>query len=140
MTEVIASLPALNALLNTLSTVAIAVGIYFIKRGDRQRHITAMWTATALQALFLVIYLARVLLSGTTYFQGSPLMRLIYLAILGSHMILAMVVAPMVLITVWRGWKGQYAAHRRIAKWTFPIWLYVTVTGPVVYLMLKSSY
>lgn len=140
MSGLLPALPAVNAFLNSLSFAAIATGIYYIRRGERARHMAAMWTATALQGLFLIIYLMRVLLSGTTYYQGPPLLRLLYLAILGSHMFLALVVTPLVILTVWRGWRGQYGAHRRIARWTFPIWLYVTGTGPVVYLMLKSSY
>lgn len=140
LANILASLPAVNAALNALSALAILTGIYRIRRGDRAGHMRAMWTATLLQGLFLLIYLVRILFAGTTVYRGTPLMRAIYLTILGSHMFLAMAVAPMVILAVWRGWKGQYEAHRRIARWTYPIWLYVTVTGPVVYLMLRNSY
>ncbi len=139
MAGILAAIPAANALLNVFSALAIGTGVFFIRRGWRDRHRQAMWTAVALQVVFLCLYLVRMGLSGVTYYQGPPLFRAVYLLILGSHMLLAMVSAPLVAVTVWQGWRGRLALHRRVGRWTYPVWLYVTVTGPVVYLLLRDS-
>lgn len=140
MSGVVATLPAVNALLNVFSTLAILTGIWFIRRGDRVRHQRSMWTAAAIQAVFLTLYLVKTYLAGTTVFTGPPLARMVYLFLLGSHMLLAILVTPLVVTVIYLAWRGRFAKHRRLARWTYPAWLYVTVTGPVVYLMLHRFY
>ena len=133
-------LPAINALLNATSAGFLLGGYRRIRRGDRDGHRRAMLGATAASALFLLSYVVSKLLFGTTYFGGQGWVRAVYLIILTTHTILAMVIVPLALMTLVRGLRGHYAAHRRIARWTLPLWLYVSVTGVVVYLMLRPYY
>jgi len=102
-------------------------------------HKRSMLTATVFAALFLVVYVTRALLFETRLFAGEGLIRAIYLFILVTHTILAILVGPFVLVTLRRALRGEYAKHRRIARWTFPMWLYVVVTGWLVYWMLSSQ-
>ena len=131
---------ALNAALNGISAVFLVMGYRFIRRGDAARHRRMMLGATITSALFLASYLTGKLLHGTTYFGGQGAIRTLYLAILGTHTVLAAAVVPLALITLIRGLRGQYPAHRRIARWTLPIWLYVSVTGVLVYFLLRPYY
>src|ERR1700735_1798962 len=131
-------LPALNALLNGLCAIALCVGFYFIKHGDRQAHRTSMLLAFAFSSAFLVSYIVNHALHGDTLFPGHGPVRTVYLAILASHIILSIVALPMVLITFFFSLTGRFTMHRRIARFTFPIWLYVSVTGVVVFLFLKA--
>lgn len=133
-------LPALNATLNGISTVLLITGYVLLRRRDIDGHRRAMLGATACSTLFLISYLTRQFLFGTTYFGGQGLIRTVYLIILGTHTVLAAVIAPLVVITLWRGLTKKYAAHRRVARWTFPAWLYVSVTGVLVYLLNRSYY
>ncbi|HET9551994.1 MAG TPA: DUF420 domain-containing protein [Anaeromyxobacteraceae bacterium] len=125
-----------NALLNAASGLLVVLGFRAIRAGDRARHRRLMVAAVAVSTAFLVSYLARVALSGTHRFPGGGLLRLAYLAILASHTLLAAVAAPMVLRTLFLGLRERFDAHRRLARFTFPIWLYVSVTGVLVYLLL----
>jgi uncharacterized membrane protein YozB (DUF420 family) len=134
--------PALDALLNGSSAVLIGGGLYFIKRGREQAHKRMMLAAFATSSLFLISYLYYhlVLHAGVTRFQGEGLSRPIYFTILFSHTILAAVVVPFVLITLARALKGRFDRHKRIAPYTWAIWMYVSVTGVVIYLMLYKIF
>ena len=132
----VTDLPAVNATLNTISTALLITGWVFIRRGERQKHKACMIAALVTSSLFLtsyVIYHAQV---GSVPFQGTGWIRTVYFSVLVPHVILAAAVVPPILITVSRGLSAKYDKHRRIARWTLPIWLYVSVTGVIVYLML----
>jgi uncharacterized membrane protein YozB (DUF420 family) len=138
--------PHLNATLNATSGVLLLLGWSFILRGEAHKHRFCMLSASAVSALFLVSYLTYHSLRtyyfglGPTKFTGEGIAKPIYLTILTSHTILAAVVTPFVLLTLWRGLKGRFDAHKRIARLVFPVWLYVSVTGVVVYVMLYHLY
>ncbi len=134
--------PALNAFLNGTSAVLIGSGFYFIKNGRVQAHKRMMLTAFFTSTLFLISYLYYhlVLRAGITHFQGEGLSRPLYFTILISHTILAVVVVPFILVTLARGLKGSFARHKAIARYTFPIWMYVSVTGVVIYFMLYKIF
>lgn len=129
-------LPTLNACLNTIAAILLIRGWLLIRRREIEAHKKTMIAAFSVSALFLVSYLIYHYNVGSVKFQGTGAIRVIYFAILLTHTILAMVAAPMVLITLYRGWKGRFDRHRAIARYTLPIWLYVSMTGVVVYLML----
>ncbi|HLB91932.1 MAG TPA: DUF420 domain-containing protein [Terriglobales bacterium] len=130
--------PKINAALNGLSAVLLVTGRALIARGKRAAHRAVMLTAFATSSIFLVSYLYYHWPhhGGIIYFQGTGWIRILYFTILISHTILAIVIVPMVLITLTRALRGQFGRHRAIARWTFPLWLYVSVTGVIVYLML----
>jgi uncharacterized membrane protein YozB (DUF420 family) len=130
------ALPTVNATLNALSGVLLLIGWRLILRKNVEAHRRVMLSACATSALFLISYLIYHANSGATRFAGTGWTRPVYFTILISHTILATVILPMVLITVWRGLKMRVPQHRRIAKWTFPLWMYVSVTGVLVYLFL----
>jgi len=133
-------LPALNAVLNGLCAITLCVGLYFIKHQNREAHRTSMLLAFAFSSAFLVSYIVNHALHGDTIFPGRGTVRTVYLSILASHIILSIVALPMVLTTFFFSLTGRFAMHRRIARFTFPIWLYVSVTGVIVYLMLYQIY
>ncbi len=128
--------PALNALLNLLSALFLTVGFVQIRKGRMRRHRAFMLAAFLSSSVFLVSYLAYHYYAGSTRFQGHGWIRGVYFAILISHSLLAALVVPLVLLTLSRALRERFPAHRRIARWTLPIWLYVSVTGVMVYLML----
>ena len=132
----VTDLPAVNASLNAISTVLLLTGYAFIRRGERQKHKACMIAALVTSTLFLtsyVIYHAQV---GSVPFKGTGWIRTVYFAVLIPHVILAAAIVPPVLITVSRALSAKYDKHRRIARWTLPVWLYVSITGVIVYLML----
>ena len=129
-------LPPVNATLNGTSAVLAVLGWRAIRAGDRARHRALMLAAFAASVLFLAAYLTRVALTGTHAFPGTGALRTAYLAILASHTVLAALAAPMVLRTLFLGLRERFPAHRRIARATLPIWLYVSVTGVAVYVLL----
>jgi putative membrane protein len=129
-------LPTLNSLLNTLSAVFVLAGVYFIRRKDVARHRAMMLAALTASALFLTSYLYYHYRVGSVAYQGTGAIRTFYLGLLLTHTILAAAIVPMVLRTVYLALTNRIEAHRRLARWTFPIWIYVSVTGVVVYLML----
>lgn len=133
-------LAPLNALLNLSSACFLTAGWIFIRRRQVRRHRAAMIGAVTASALFLVFYVTRFSLTGTHRFAGEGLARTFYLTILFSHMVLAVVVVPLVLRLLWLVWKRRFHDHARLARWTFPVWLYVSVTGLVVYVMLYQVY
>ena len=130
--------PALNAFLNGSSAILIGAGLYFIKRHRIQAHKRMMLSAFVTSCLFLTSYLYYhlVLRAGVTHFRGEGVSRPVYFTILISHTILAVVVVPFILVTLARALKGRIARHKAIAPYTFAIWMYVSVTGVVIYLML----
>jgi putative membrane protein len=130
-------LPALNALLNGLCAITLCVGLYFIKHGNRDAHRSSMLLAFVFSSAFLVSYIVNHALHGDTIFPGHGPVRTLYLSILASHIVLSIVALPMVLTTFFFSLTGRFALHRRIAVFTFPIWLYVSVTGVVVFAFLK---
>jgi uncharacterized membrane protein YozB (DUF420 family) len=138
--------PHLNAALNALSGIFLISGFYFIMRLRVREHHFCMLAASTVSALFLISYVAHHALRtyyfglGATKFTGEGLIRPIYFTILTSHTILAVVVAPFVIITLRRALKGRFDAHKKLARLVFPVWLYVSVTGVVVYLLLYQFY
>lgn len=130
------ALATLNATLNTTAFILMGLGWLAIKRGERERHKKLMISAFVASCVFLASYLTRIALYGDTRFQGEGAIRILYFAILIPHILLAMAVAPMVIVTLNHGLKERFDSHRRIAKVTFPIWAYVSVTGVIVYAML----
>ncbi len=136
MTALVAALPTVNAALNALAFVLLTLGYAAIRRGARERHRRLMLAACAASALFLVSYLTRVALTGTHRFPAAGALRAAYLAILGSHTLLAALVLPLVLRALFLALRARFPAHRRIARATLPVWLYVSVTGVVVYVLL----
>jgi putative membrane protein len=130
------ALAPLNALLNATAGALLLLGWRAIRRGDRALHRRLMVGAVSVSAVFLASYLTRVALTGTHRFPGDGWVRGLYLAILVSHTLLAMAAAPLALRSLALGLGGRFDAHRRLARVTFPIWLYVSVTGVVVYLLL----
>jgi len=134
------TLALLNAGLNGLSAASLVAGYVFVRRRELHLHRGAMVTALSASALFLVFYLTRVAFTGTHTFAGEGVAKTVYLVVLFSHMVLAVVIAPLVLRLVYLVWKRRFHSHARLARWTFPIWLYVSVTGLTVYLMLYQIY
>jgi putative membrane protein len=134
----LAFLPALDALLNALAAIALVIGFGFIRAGKVGPHRASMFTAFVFSSVFLAAYITNYALHGEMHFQGQGGVRWVYFPLLISHIILAVVVLPMILITIFLSLSGRFPAHRKLARWTFPIWLYVSVTGVVVYLMLAA--
>jgi putative membrane protein len=134
----VSDLPAVNASLNGLATVFLTLGFIFIKRGQKIAHRNCMIAAVVTSAIFLVFYvLHKILVRGVhTPFGGEGAIRTVYYVMLISHILLAMAIVPLVLITLSRGLKERWEHHKKIARWTWPIWMYVSVTGVLVYLML----
>jgi uncharacterized membrane protein YozB (DUF420 family) len=136
----IQDLPALNATLNGISAVLLTTGYVLIRRGRADLHKRCMLAALTTSALFLVSYVVYHLNVGSRPFPGQGAIRAVYFAILITHVILAAAIVPLALTTAARGLLNQYERHVRIARWTLPIWLYVSVTGVVIYLMLYRVY
>jgi putative membrane protein len=129
-------LPPVNAALNATSATLLLLGWRAIRAGDRARHRALMLSALGTSALFLAGYLTRVALTGTHRFPGAGALRAAYLALLGSHTLLAALALPLVVAAFALALRGRFEAHRRVARWTFPVWMYVSVTGVLVYVML----
>jgi putative membrane protein len=134
-----AFLPALNALLNGLSAVALLVGYTFIRAKKIAAHRAAMFTAFAFSTLFLICYILHHALHGDVLYPHNGSLRPLYLVLLSTHILLAIVALPMILITFFFSLTGRFPMHRKIARWTFPIWLYVSVTGVITYMMLRMA-
>jgi putative membrane protein len=139
-------LPAVNATLNGLSAILLSLGYFFIKRGNKIAHRNCMISAFCVSVVFLICYVTyhtyryRVLHQGPTQFLNPAWFRPIYLTILITHTILAMVIVPMILITLNRARLQRFDLHKKIARWTWPLWMYVSVTGVVVYLLLYQIF
>lgn len=136
----ISDLPALNATLNAAAAVLLTIGWILIKSGRIAAHRRCMIFACVTSALFLASYVTYHAQAGSKPFPGTGHMRTVYFSILIPHVILAAAVVPLAVVTLFRGLRRQDARHRRIAKWTLPIWLFVSVTGVMVYLMLYQMH
>jgi putative membrane protein len=134
----VATLPAANATFNSLSALCLVMGYVNIRRRNPVVHKRWMLTATVFSALFLVSYITYHFFHGDTHFPGQGLIRPLYFFILITHIGLSMVALPLILATLWYSLTGRFQFHRRIARWTFPIWLYVSVTGVVVFFILRA--
>ena len=132
----ISDLPTLNATLNTISTVLLTIGFLMIRRRKIVAHRNCMIAAFVVSGLFLTSYLIYHYHAGSTPFEGSGWIRFIYFTVLIPHIILAASILPLALITLYFALRKRFTKHRRIARWTLPIWLYVSVTGIIVYWML----
>jgi uncharacterized membrane protein YozB (DUF420 family) len=132
----VSDLPAVNATLNATCAVLLVIGWILIKRGRIRQHRAVMIAAVCVSAIFLASYLVYHAQVGSVRFTRVGLIRTIYFSVLLTHTILAAAIVPMVLVTLSRGLSGRYDPHRKIARWTMPIWLYVSITGVVVYVML----
>ncbi|HUK42697.1 MAG TPA: DUF420 domain-containing protein [Candidatus Acidoferrales bacterium] len=132
----ISQLPSLNAVLNSLSAAFLITGYCFIRSKRVDAHRACMLSAFGCSTLFLISYLIYHFHVGSMPFKGQGWIRAVYFTILLSHTILAAAVVPLALVTLSRALKNRFPAHKRIARWTFPVWLYVSVTGVVVYVML----
>jgi uncharacterized membrane protein YozB (DUF420 family) len=134
-------LPALNASLNALCTVLLSLGFFHIRRGNKVAHRRCMIAALVTSTLFLAGYLTyHFTVQAVTRFREPEWFRPIYLVLLLTHTVLAAAVLPMVIVTVTRAAKGQFDRHRRIARWTWPVWMYVSVTGVLIYLLLYQIF
>jgi uncharacterized membrane protein YozB (DUF420 family) len=134
-------LPALNASLNGLSTVFLLLGFWFIRRKRIAAHRRCMLSAVVTSCLFLISYLTyHFSAQAVTRFTAEGWVRPVYFAILISHIILAVVIVPLVLVTLVRALRERFDQHRRIARWTWPLWMYVSVTGVIIYVMLYHLY
>ncbi len=140
MADLIPYLPHLNACLNGTSAILLISGFIFIRSGNVLAHRTCQITALVVSLLFLTSYLTYHYHHGATRFQGTGLARPLYFTVLTSHTILAMVIVPLVIMTFYRAFRGDFIKHRRIARITLPLWLYVCITGVIVYLMLYQIY
>ncbi len=134
-----AFLPALNALFNGLSAVALLIGYTFIRAHRIKAHRAAMITAFGFSTLFLVSYIAHHALHGDVRYPAHAALRSVYLPLLASHIILAVVALPLILVTFFFSLSGRIPQHRKVARWTFPLWLYVSITGVVTWAMLRLA-
>ena len=135
----VTDLPGLNACLNSICTVLLSLGYFYIKRGREYGHKRLMLAAVLTSALFLCSYLVYHALVGSVSYPHHDWTRPLYYAVLIPHVILAAAVVPFVLMALWHAWKGQFVRHVRIARWLWPTWMYVSVSGVIIYLMLYQS-
>lgn len=133
-------LPLLNAILNGLTFLSLLAALYAIKRKDILRHKRLVFLAFSFTTLFLLSYLLYHFSTPSTPYGGPPFLKFIYLFILLTHIPLAIIIVPLALITMGRGLNGNIVRHRRIARWTMPIWLYVSASGVIVYWMISPFY
>jgi len=136
----ISDLPLVNASLNATSAILLTSGYVLIRRGDIRRHKVAMISACVVSTFFLISYVIYHANAGSKPFPGRGPIRLVYFTILITHVVLAAAIVPLAVITLVRALRARFDAHIRIARWTLPIWLYVSVTGVIVYLMLYQMY
>jgi putative membrane protein len=134
----IGTLPACNAFFNSLSAICLVCGFRMIRRGKRVAHMRFMLSATVFSTLFLVSYITYHFFHGDTKFPAHGWIRPVYFFILISHISLSVIALPFILATLWYALRNQFRFHRRVARWTFPIWLYVSVTGVLVFALLRS--
>jgi len=136
----VGSFPFFHAVINGCTALLLIAGYFFIKIGERKKHRNVMITAFTLSCIFLVSYVISKISNDPVPFGGEGIIRPIYFFILISHIVLSAIIVPLVLFTMYRGLTGQYAKHRKVAKWTFPIWLYIAVTGVLVYVLMLPYY
>ena len=136
----ISNLTHINAALNAATIIFLGMGLWFILRGQPHRHRAAMLAALAVSVAFLITYLIYHFNAGLAKFGGEGLIRPIYFTLLGLHVLAAMAITPLVPVTVFRALSGRYDRHRKIARWTWPLWMYVAVSGVIVYVMAVHIY
>ncbi len=129
-------LPTLNACLNVIAALFLSAGYYWIRRGETARHRRCMLLACSASAMFLVSYVIYHVQVGSVRFEREGWIRPVYFAVLITHVTLAIAIVPLVLLTVGRALRGSFERHRRVARWTWPLWMYVSVSGVAVYAML----
>jgi putative membrane protein len=134
------NLPAINAALNGLSAILLGFGYYFIRRRNQTAHSRCMIAAFVTSTLFLICYLTYHFKAGRTVFKNPPEVRPWYLILLFTHTVLAVVIVPMVLVTLNRAFKLRFERHKMIARWTWPLWMYVSLTGVIIYWLLYIKY
>lgn len=135
----ITDLPQLNAVLNSIATLFLLTGYIYIRKRNITAHMRMMWAALVISGLFLISYLIFHYHVGSVGYDGTGWIRPVYFAILISHIILAIVNLPMILLTMYRAVRKDFQRHRKIARWTWPVWMYVSVTGVLVYVMMEVS-
>lgn len=133
-------LPRLHAVLNSLAAVSLIAALWFVKQKNIVMHQRMIYSAMGLSAMFLLSYVTYHAITEPTKFGGEGMIKTIYFILLITHVILAALILPFILFTFIRGYTKQIPAHKRLARWTFPLWLYVTITGPICYLMLMPYY
>lgn len=133
-------LPLVEAMLNFTTFVLLLASLYFIRRGNRRAHKACNLTAVALSVLFLVVYVTFHYLSPQAHYGGEGPVRYVYFFLLITHIILSAVIVPLVLVTLIRALKGNFARHKKIARITWPLWVYVTLSGVIVYVMMAPYY
>ncbi|MDR6300182.1 DUF420 domain-containing protein [Mesonia maritima] len=134
------TLPLFHAVLNASTAVLLLSGYFLIKSGDKIMHRNVMITAFGLSAVFLISYVISKISNDPVPYGGEGFMRPVYFFILISHIVLSAIIIPLVLFTMYRGLTGEYLKHKKIARWTFPIWMYVAITGVLVYLFMLPYY
>lgn len=133
-------LPPFHASLNTICAFLLLLALWYIKNGQVEMHRKTIYSAMACSALFLLSYVLYHFTTPETRYGGEGIMRTVYFFILITHVVLAAVILPFVLFTFTRAYTGQFDRHKKMARWVFPLWLYVAITGPICYLMLKPYY
>lgn len=133
-------LPMFHAILNSLTAVFLLIGLYFIKNGQRKQHQKMMTGALIISVVFLMSYVLYHITNEETKFGGEGIMRTIYFILLITHILAAAIILPFILFTFIRAYTGSFERHKRMARWVYPIWLYVAISGPICYLMLKPYY
>ncbi|MCE3282250.1 MAG: hypothetical protein K0Q66_987 [Chitinophagaceae bacterium] len=129
-----------NAIINSLVAVLLIAAYVAVRKGNYLRHKRLMFAAMYLSILFLVSYIAHHLLAGDTKFGGTGAIRYAYFVLLATHIVLAAVILPFILFTAYRGLTGEYEKHKKLSRYTWPLWLYVAISGPLVYLMISPYY
>lgn len=132
--------PAMSAFLNSLVAILLVVGLYFVKQKNFEKHKTAMMSALVCSILFLLTYVLYHISTPETTYGGTGMIKTVYLIILFSHIALAGTILPFILYAVYRGLTGEYDRHKKLTKWVWPLWFYVSVTGVVVYFMIAPFY
>ncbi len=133
-------LPTVDATLNAASAIFLTLGFFFVRQKNIRAHKTCMLSAFVTSMIFLVSYLTYHYFHGTTHFRGQGAVRSFYFVLLGSHTVLAVLIVPLALTTLYRAWRARFQQHKQIARWTLPLWLYVSVTGVLIYWMLYYLY
>jgi putative membrane protein len=133
-------LPPIHATLNGICAVILVVALYFIKNKQVEQHRKAIYAAMLCSGLFLLSYVLYHFTTPETKYGGEGIMRTVYFILLITHVVLAAVILPFILLTFNRAFTGQYERHKKMARWVFPLWLYVAITGPICYLMLRPYY
>lgn len=136
----VGSFPFFHAIINFSTAVLLMLGYILIKKGNKKMHRNVMITAFCLSVVFLGSYVISKISHEPVHFGGEGMMKYIYFFILITHILLSAIIVPLVLFTMYRGLMGEYVKHKKIARWTFPIWLYVAITGVLVYLFMAPYY